>query len=590
MNNMNANWRLLFLAVLCVASSLRAASVGELMDKAKISEAAGLQAGFVAKPVSPPANSYVPAAGDQAKGMVFFRPPLAKWFKGQIPAQEEVAAKLEMTNALGEISSSLLGVYALEDKKGLVVRAKTEALGKEITVEILPLVMAPLSLAKKSATTGVMGDVAADKTFTTVGLWLAEKGAMDIAKGQSRAWVVRIHAGNKAVAGQFSILLELVEENGGKVLGTTALNLKVLPFELVDAWEHGYSFGAFWGGYHFPYDCSVAEFRQLKEHGIEAGHCFWSARGAKFENDNGQLKANYDELDPWVENMKAGGMRGPLVLTLGTAKADYFIDDIIHTMKISTEGEYWDDPKNQALFVSGLKQLFDHAAEKKWPEVVIMGPDEPTQSEAKMKRFHRIVKLMHANFPKVRIYGVCMDKLKNAQKVVDADILVCNGDFERIVALGKENKKAVWTYGSFTTASGYESVRRRFGLQPYAFGPTGTFFWSLGYTMGDPFNEFDGDRADSVWNIAWPPVKKGDSLVETPPFEGMRDAVNDVRYAMTLDSMLEKCTDDKAAKVKAEYETFRTNDLRNSEQPAESLRAKIIEMIMQLTSSGPGVH
>ena len=564
-----------------VAQAACAASVDELTVKAKASEAAGVKAGFVAETVPPPATAYAPTAEDRAKGVVFFRPPVAPWFKGGVPAQEEVAAKVEMANARGEISSSLLGVYAVEDRKGLVCRARTDGLDTNITVEVLPLVMAPLNQAKKSATTGVMGDVAGNKTFAKVGLWLADSGAVDIGKGESRAWVVRVKAGNKAPAGAFAIPLELTEATGGKVLGTAVLSLKVFPFELADTWERGYAFGAFWGGYHFPYDCSVEEFRQMHEHGIDAGHCFWSARGAKFENVNGKLKANYDALDVWVENMKKGGMRGPLVLTFGTARADYFFDSIMDTMKLSKEGEFWDVPANQAVFVDGLKQLFDHAAEKKWPEVVMMGPDEPTQSSRKMRRHHRIVKLMHENFPKVRIYGVCMDKLKNAEQVVDADILVCNGDFERIVALGKEHKNTVWTYGSFTTANGYDSVRRRFGLHPYSFGPTGTFFWSLGYTMGDPFNEFDDVRGDSVWNIAWPPVKKGDRLVETVPFEGMRDGINDVRYAMTLEKALEKRTDAKAAKIKADYEAFRTTLMRQAEVPA-GVRGKLIEWVLQL--------
>ena len=567
---------------LALIPAAHAATVAELLAKAKVSEDAGVKAGFAPETVAPPANAYAPTADDQVRGLVLFRPPMAAWFTGRAPAADEVAAKWELSNAKGEISSLLLAAQALAEKKGLVLRVRADSVDKRIMVECLPLVIAPLNLAKKSATTGVMGDVAGKKTFAKVGLWMAESGAMDIPKGESRAWVVRVKVATNAPAGDFSIPVELAEGADGKALATATLQVKVFPFVLADAWGRGYSFGAFWGGYHFPYDCSVTEFRQMKEHGIEAGHCFWSARGAKFENVNGKLKVNLDALDPWVANMQAGGMRGPLVLTLGTAKADYFIDEIIKTMNISTEGEFWDVKENQAMFADGIKQLIDHGIEKKWPEVVIMGPDEPTQSERKMRRHHRLVKLIHEQIPKVRIYGVCMDKLKNAQQVVDSDILVCNGDFARIVALGKENKRAVWTYGSFTTANGYESVRRRYGMQPYIHGPTGTFFWSLGYNMGDPFNEFDDVRGDSVWNIAWPPVTKGGALVETVPFEGMRDGVNDVRYAMTLEKALEKQTDDKGAKIKAAYETFRNEEAWKDTYTASAIRSKIVEWMLQL--------
>lgn len=566
-----------------LATSIRAATVAELMEKSRLSEESGIKAGFTREAVVSPTHACAPTAGDQARGVVLFHPPMASWFTGRPPAADEVTAAWQLANAKGEIASTLLAAHALAGRKGLVLRAKTPVADGTVAVECLPLVMAPLNQAKKSSSTGVMGDAAGKKTFAEVGLWMAESGAVELPKGESRAWVVRVRVATNAAAGNLAIPVELAEGADGPVLDTATLQLKVLPFVLADAWEHGHFFGAFWGGYHFPYECTVEEFRQMHDHGIEAGHCFWSGRGATFENVNGQLKVHLDELDPWVANMQQGGMRGPLVLTLGTSRADYFLDEITKTMRILTDGEFMDVPSNRVHYVSGIKQLIDHAAEKHWPELVIMGPDEPTQSESKMRRHHRIVQMVHDASPKTRVYGVCMDRLKNARQVVDADILVCNGSLESIVALGKEKHRTVWGYGSFTTANGYGSVRCRYGLVPYAFGPTGEFFWSLGYNMGDPFNEFDGDRGDSVWNIAWPPVKKGDRLlVETVPFEGMRDGINDVRYAMTLEALLAKQTGDRAAKVKADYETCRTTEMRDAQSPA-AVRGKLIAWILQLT-------
>jgi hypothetical protein len=572
-------WQWMVVAMLGFGIAARAASVAELMAKAAASEAAGLKANFMAEAVEPPAAPYALTPADQTRGAVLFHPPLAAWFTGRAPAQDEVGGAWELTVARGEIASTLLAVYAVTDRKGLFLRAG--ATTPEVVVETLPLVMAPMNKAKKSATTGVMGDTAGSNRFAKVGLWMADSGSVDVAKGEARAWVVRVRVGSKAAAGAIALPLELVEGDAGKAVAGTSLSLKVLPFELADPWARGHYFGAFWGGYHFPYDCSVEEFRQLREHGIDAGHCFWSGRGAKFENVNGELKVNLDALDSWVARMQEGGMRGPLVLTLGTAKTDYYLDSITQTMKISTEGDFMDVPSNRVHYISGLRQLVDHAVARKWPELVIMGPDEPTQSSRKMRRHHRIVQMIHENFPKTRVYGVCMDKLKNAEQVVDADILVCNGDHERIVALGKEKQRTVWGYGSFTTANGYDSVRRRFGIQPFTFGVTGEFFWSLGYNMGDPFNEFDDVRGDSVWNIAWPPVKKGGGrIVESVPFEGMRDGINDVRYAMTLEQLLAKRTDEKAAKVKTAYAASRATDMRKAES-LPAVRAKLVEWILE---------
>jgi hypothetical protein len=280
--------------------------------------------------------------------------------------------------------------------------------------------------------------------------------------------------------------------------------------------------------------------------------------------------------------MKAG-MRGPLVFS-GHSRTNSYYNAVCKVMQ-RPAGSY-DDPESQKLFIEGWRQLFDHAAEKKWPEIVWLPNDEPTMRssrEARMTMHRRTVKMLRENFPKVRIYGVCMDKLANAQMLADScDILVCNGDSEQIVKLGKEKGKTVWFYGMGAAAAGYEHVRARYGLPSFSYGPSGMFFWSQNYFMGDPYNEFDGERPDSAWNINWPPLKKGGPMVESIVFEGLRAGVNDVRYALTLEKLLAARRDDEAAKVKAEYQDIHTTLMR-TKQTVPAARDKITGWILQLS-------
>ncbi len=81
---------------------------------------------------------------------------------------------------------------------------------------------------------------------------------------------------------------------GGKVVGTGTLQLKVLPFRLVEPADRGYTFGVFYGG--MP--SSGAEFRQFKQHGIDAVQWFWNHWfGVEFKNEDGKLKLDLREMD-----------------------------------------------------------------------------------------------------------------------------------------------------------------------------------------------------------------------------------------------------------------------------------------------------
>jgi len=568
-----------------------AATVAELNAKTAISEAAGIKAGYSQEIFPPPANPYIPTAADQTNGVVLFQPLLTQWFVGRVPSQEEVPGTLELQGAKGEIEDILLGVYATEAKNGIFLRAKTEAIDKGIEIEVMPLVIVPISRAVHLAETGLMEQLKGTKTFSKVGLWLADNGPVDIKKWESFAWVLRVNIGNKAPSGTFSIPLELTEGEGGKIVERRTLQVKVLPFEIIEPADAGYTFGVFSGG--MP--SSETEFRQLKTHGIDSIQWFmqhWC--GIKFNNENGKLVLHFDEMDDAFDKFKKSGMRGPLIPS-GNGSKDGFFRFICKAMGKPVDDEtVKDDPEVQNLFVEGFRQLFDRAAEQKYPEIVWLPNDEPTRTvdgPTRMNRHRRTVKLLRENFPKIRIYGVCMDRVENAEKLLDCDILVCNGDFDRIVHLGKEKQKSVWYYRGVCAAMGYEAARFQYGVDAFRHGVTGRFFWCLNYPVGDPYNDFDTVEvqdpkksamgSESSAMPAWPPLKKGGPMVESIAFEGMRDGVNDVRYALTLEKLLAEKKGAKADQINADYRSLKKSAM-GRESSVRDVREKLTEWIIQM--------
>lgn len=558
------------------AARASAATCEELLAKAKQAFAHAEASARTRVAVQGPAEPYRPAEADHVRGYVVYVPSLAEPFTGRRPASDEVRDAIDLRVAPGETASFLLGVHALKPQEGLAW-ALRGPMPSGVRVEFLPVVMAPMARRRS-------------KQCDVVGLWLADGGAVDIAAGESRAWLVRLRLSKDIEPGNYSLPApQLVPKGGAAMAAGPRIRVRVMPIKLADPWARGYVFGAFCGGADF----SVAQYRQMKAHGIEAILWFWGHYGLDIGNEGGTLRVGFEALDRTVARFQEAGLRGPIVLGLGNDSSGHFERALCQAFDLPMQPQVerrrkvvkmaaLDDPRIEKRMVEALGQLFDHAREKEWPEIVILPYDEPT--ERLMDEHRRMVRLFRKHFPNVRLYGVTMDRLSWAKMVLDTDILVANGDWARIRELATERHKAAWFYGSATTAHGYAGVRWRYGLRPYAHGPDGVWFWCYNFHPGDPWNDFDSHTPDSAWVICWPPLAKDGPSVSTLAYEGLREAVTDVRYAMTLEAALAKSHGPKADETRAAYAAWRRKLQGASPKPEDipRLRDPLIDWLLAL--------
>jgi hypothetical protein len=138
------------------------------------------------------------------------------------------------------------------------------------------------------------------------------------------------------------------------------------------------------------------------------------------------------------------------------------------------------------------------------------------------------------------------------------DILVANGDFAAISALGEQSGKPFWLYGSGSSRD-QAALRRSYAWTPWVHRAKAVWFWAYNYRAGDPYDDFDSASADSSMSMVWPPRTPGGPLVYSVSWDGMREAVDDLAYLQTLEWMLPQARSARAVEIRSQLDTFRTS-------------------------------
>lgn len=323
-------------------------------------------------------------------------------------------------------------------------------------------------------------------------------------------------------------------------------------------------YGAFCGGRDTG--ITPAHLRDLHERGFDALQFFWGAVSVPVTRESDRMKLDFSRADRWMAEFQKAGMRGPVVWSLGN-------DATSHTENMLSQ--VFDIPRPPSADRNGkqlnfadithpelnrrLKELMlgirNNALAKKWPEIVFIIYDEPT--ERLMAEHENRYKFIKSFWPELRIYGVAMNRLEWA-KAIDhmVDIQVANGDFTRIRDLATRSGKPFWLYGSASSRD-EAGLRHSYGWRPWAHGAESIWFWAYNYHSDDPYNDFDGRLVDSSASMVWPPRTPGGPLVYSVSWDGMREAIDDMAYIQTLEWMLAQSKSTRAGAIRASLQRIR---------------------------------
>jgi hypothetical protein len=137
------------------------------------------------------------------------------------------------------------------------------------------------------------------------------------------------------------------------------------------------------------------------------------------------------------------------------------------------------------------------------------------------------------------------------------DIFVANGDYEAIRKLADETGKPFWVYTGVSSRDA-AGIRHTQAWQPWKYKAESSWFWAYNYHNGDPYNDLDG-YPESTASVVWPPRQPGGPLVGSVSWEGLREAVDDMRYLRTLEWMLARAKSPAAGGIRSSFDAMRVD-------------------------------
>ncbi len=387
--------------------------------------------------------------------------------------------------------------------------------------------------------------------------FLEKEETVNVAGGDRQLYYLTFTAGDNTPPGAYRLRLS-VHESPLEIL------LRVRPFRLRKNVD--YFFGAFCGGR----DITITRdyLRDLALRGFDALQFFWGGVSVGLTNQNGALKIDFSQVDRWIEEFMAAGLRGPIVWSMGNDSRSHLENRIAELFSLPKAGprtvggkttDFADihNPKLNELVKQLMLSIKTHAEQKGWPEIVFIIYDEPT--ERLMQEHEHRYRFIKSFWPELRIYGVTMNRIEWAEDIQHmVDIFVANGDFAEISRLGKRTGKPFWLYGSASSRDA-ASLRHRYAWTAWSHDAEASWFWAYNYGTGDPYDDFDGRLAESTARMVWPPRREGGPIIFSVSWDGMREAVDDMRYIKTLEWMLARSESSRGKLIATELSKIKSS-------------------------------
>ncbi len=487
-----------------------------------------------------------PTKAEAGAGLIpYWRPAPEELRPWSRPRREEcIRQPLRVFAALGETEPLWVALYAREDLAR--ISARLEGLPERVTPELFVVHFWPQRTSWKTREYYVTPELlvpydAAEGHAWFPGGQVLQRRSYDLAAGTTGAVWLRLNVSRAAASGTYRFRLHLQAERRGRL--TVPIELEVLPFELRKPPDRSWLvYGDTYRWRGMSDEQRWLDAKDYAAHGMDGIVELPSGTPDLAQVREGRVKWDINEARRYLELLRQAGMKGPWVMSGGLAR------QVQQALGISADlNQPW--PEEIRRGVQAGARALNEAYEGLGVPWFFYGTDEPSEDNVYAVEQYRNWKAGGAPvYVTICRPGFWTAMAPSLDAPCFASFMVSNAEAsqktrEECEGLGKQ----FWWYGSGCYIGQEGRIFPNRFLAGILFWKTGAWSqvsWTYMRPHEDPFNDFDGEKANQVepkeQATVYPWLERaGDwssyrGPIQTIQWEALREGVDDYCYLYTL--------------------------------------------------------
>jgi len=270
----------------------------------------------------------------------------------------------------------------------------------------------------------------------------------------------------------------------------------------------------------------------LTSHGINSVARWYNPANLPARSEKGEISFDFRLEDAFMARLADAGIHGPQIIFAGSPLSPVFDSTLALVAGVHPDSAGFD-----ILYVQAAQAILEHSRKQGWPRLLWGIFDRVESSGQELSVFQSRAKALR------RVMGSGVRILSPLINKPDKSVLKELAPFVNVWLLGKEaeiteqiREKALWGYTAVTQRHSGAEARSRVGLVPWQKEMDSLIIWAYNWPGGGhAWNDFDSPRMD--WMLSYRDID--DRYIPTPAWEGVREGIEDRRYILTLENLLD---------------------------------------------------
>lgn len=486
-----------------------------------------------------------PTAEEKTRGFFLFsRSYVRALFPNDVPNADERVDALSVSACRGEYEPAILVVRALRGL-GDVRVSVTDLKGESGMIPSRSLDVRSVRIHPKE---GQARWGPFDETVMDVPLFLEKRDSVSVGAESNQPFWITVHVPENAAPGTYrgSVTVAAAGSPGAKV----PLTLDVHPFDLAE--PNGITFAMYTKMRNDP-KWLAETFSDMRAHGLTSiGLCGNSGLSIKRTNDEVVVEwSGESALECNLDEYVRAGFPEPVVWLMGADIPRY-----------CEKTSPLDSPEFARAYRSVIQQIIDHGRSRGWPEIIFQPVDEPFEHADRLSRAKRLLEILKS-IPGLRTENDGMNghwenfdsdfyRLSDCLALHDGPTLhrgrLDMDEWWAYRAKAVADGKRIWFYNIDLTGWHPEPVRFMTGFGLWKSKAHGVLEWAYMFPVkeSDPAAVYRQPKA-LLYRF---PEAPGESGGPTIAYEAVREGIDDYRYLLTFQQMVEDAQKSGRAEVR----------------------------------------